>query len=97
MDVTEWEDTYKPTANTGDEYASWNGQLFDTYGKDEQAVIAVATQEPRRVWTLVDTDNGLTIMNGYHYVNRVGYFITEEPWHVGATIDVTVTDGDVFA
>ena len=96
MNVDTWEETYRPINNSGDEYASWNGQLFETYGNDEEAVVTVARQEPRRVWTLVDTGNTLSIVNGFHYVNRVGYFITEEPWEAGATIDVAVSDSDCF-
>lgn len=96
MNVDQWEDTYQPIQNTIDEYASWNGQMFDTYGNDENIVIGVATLEPRRVWTLVDTDNGYSIINGMHWVNRVGYFITEKQWDTGATIEVPVTNGDVF-
>ena len=95
--IDEWESEYQPVDNTGDEYASWNGQMFETYGDDHNTVLAVATREPRRVWTLVDTDNGQVIMNGYHQVNRIGYIVTEREWELGATINIEVTDGDVFA
>jgi hypothetical protein len=32
------------------------------------------------VWTLVDDDNIWYIIPGYHLVNRIGYFVTKEPW-----------------
>lgn len=41
-----------------------------------------------RVWTVVEGDDGLGIINGIHYVNRLGYDITEVPWVNG--IDVIV-------
>jgi hypothetical protein len=94
--IEQWETEYQPVNNTGDEYASWNGQMFETYGDDNEAVLSVATREPRRVWTLVDTDDGLVMTNGYLFVNRVGYFVTEREWELGATIEIPVTDGDVF-
>jgi hypothetical protein len=96
MNIDTWENEYRPVDNTRDEYASWDGQLFETYGKDEETVITVARQTPRRVWTLVDTDDGLVVTNGFHYVNRVGYFITEKEWENGATIDIAVSDSDAF-
>lgn len=94
--IEQWETEYQPVNNTGDEYASWNGQMFETYGDDNEAVLSVSTREPRRVWTLVDTDDGLVMTNGYLLVNRVGYFVTEKEWDLGATIEIPVTDGDVF-
>jgi hypothetical protein len=32
------------------------------------------------VWTYVDGDDGTYVTNGYHLVNRIGYFITEVPY-----------------
>jgi hypothetical protein len=96
MNVDKWEDKYRPISNTGGTYESWDGNLFETYGDDEETVITVARQTPRRVWTLVETHHGLVVTNGFHYVNRVGYFITEEEWENGATIDVPVTDDNIF-
>jgi hypothetical protein len=29
------------------------------------------------VWTYVDGDGGTYIVDGYHLVNRIGYFITQ--------------------
>lgn len=90
----QWEEQYKPTTNTLDSEASFNdgtgGLMFETFGKEHEAVISVATREPRRVWTLVDCDEGQVIINGYHQVNRVGYFVTENAWPSGTDIDVRV-------
>lgn len=52
---------------------------FETYGKDIEHVIKVADQNPKRVWTLVDGENDdLLLLNGFHYVNRIHYYITNE-------------------
>lgn len=53
--------------------------LFETYGHDLKTVQSVAKTEPRRVWTLVDGDDGSTVwLNGYWNVNRILYAITNE-------------------
>ena len=87
-EVEQWEATYSPVANTPDESESWGGLLFETYGDDLALVLSVARKEPRRVWTWVDGDGGSYIINGYHLVNRIGYFITEVEWSQGDDIQV---------
>jgi hypothetical protein len=80
-----WEAKYKPIKNPfakrptehEDEFIE---DKFETYGEELDYVRSVADTEPRRVWTLVDGDDGnLYIVDGYHLVNRVNYFITEKP------------------
>jgi hypothetical protein len=51
--------------------------MYETYGEE---VEWVNRMDPHYVWTYVDIDNGSVIVEGYHYVNRIGYFITEVPW-----------------
>ena len=36
-------------------------------------------QNPLRVWTMVDCDNGMCLIQGLHHVNRIYYIITVEP------------------
>jgi hypothetical protein len=53
---------------------------FETYGNDLEFVLSVCKTDPRKVWTLVDGDDGnLYIVDGYHLVNRINYFITKNP------------------
>jgi hypothetical protein len=41
----------------------------------------VKSQNSLHVWTLVDGDNGESvIVAGYRYVNRIHYIITIKPW-----------------
>ncbi|WP_347990065.1 hypothetical protein [Methylomonas sp. AM2-LC] len=60
------------TAN-GREY----GTLFNTYGAEHEHVKAIAANHNSKVWTLIEVDGKSFIESGYHYVNRLGYFITE--------------------
>lgn len=61
------------------------GTLFETYGEE---LAFILTQDPRTIWTLVDGDDGTPlILNGFHYVNRVGYFVSARP----APLDVMIS------
>lgn len=48
----------------------------DTTWEFEQA----KTQPIEHVWTIVDGDDDLYALAGFHVVNRVGYVVTEVPW-----------------
>ena len=69
-----WFDTFKPIKNkitNGEDYH------FETYGEEYDFV---KTANPNNVWTEVDGDSGTYIISGWHYVNRIHYYITENPW-----------------
>ncbi len=53
------------------------GQMFETYGPEYEFV---RSQAPDSIWTLIqgDTDSKLWVVAGFHFVNRLGYFITTE-------------------
>lgn len=62
------------------------GCLFETFG-DEFAFIR--RQDPLKVWTLIDGEDGDTyLVNGPHFVNRVGYLLSTVPVPKGVTIQV---------
>jgi len=74
-----WEALYKPVTN---EFVDDETQLFETYGEEYEFV----QKSPKEnIWTWVDGDDGTYIVAGWHYVNRIGYFVTEKAW----------TDGDL--
>ena len=53
---------------------------FETYVEELDFVLKIAYTEPKRIWTLVEGDDGnLYIASGYHLVNRLNYFITHNP------------------
>jgi hypothetical protein len=52
--------------------------MFEIYGDE---VEFVKSQDSNRIWTYSDGDNGGTyISDGYHVVNRIGYFVTTVPY-----------------
>ena len=99
MEVNEWIEQYRPVNNHLDEDASWQGEdgvgvMFETYGEELDYVLSVAKSDPKCVWTYVDGDDGSTlVINGYHLVNRIGYFVTEVP-AVDESVFVQVSEPD---
>lgn len=91
-------DKYRPIA-TGIVEGEPIRPMFAAYGKDLQTV---RSTDEGHVWTVIDVDlssgephpyigedgdNCWVIVTGYHYVNRLGYVITEVPWE-SAEIEV---------
>jgi hypothetical protein len=95
-EIIQWEEKYKPIPNHIDSGASWTtdgvGLMFETYGAEEEFV---RQQPDNNVWTWVDSDEGSVIITGMAFVNRIGYFVTSEPWtdHVEVQVD-TYEDSD---
>jgi hypothetical protein len=77
--------------------ASWTfgegrGCLFETFGDELEFV---HRQDLRSVWTLIDTDDVMCVISGYHLVNRVGYLLSSLPVPAGITIVVPLqSEGD---
>jgi hypothetical protein len=93
MDFDEWFDTYKPIPNNIDTNASFDGYMFETYGDE---VEFVKKANPAHIWTYGDGDDGGSyVWNAWHFVNRLGYFITEVPCPADTTIQIQVSEPDL--
>jgi len=89
MTFDEWCDIYKPIQNHIDPTSSFDGAMFETYGDE---VAFVKEQPEDRIWMYGDGDDGGSYLwNGWHFVNRIGYFITEVPCPADTTIQVKVS------
>ena len=89
MDFDEWCETYKPITNHIDTNASFDGAMFETYGDE---VEFVKSANPDCIWTYGDGDEGGSyVWNGWSFVNRIGYFITEVPCPADTTIQIQVS------
>jgi hypothetical protein len=89
-----FDDHYPLLANHLDPERGWatddgQGRLFETCGEE---LAFVQAQEPRCIWTLVDGDNHLSLLSGYHSVNRVGYLISLVPVAPGVSLEVLLPE-----
>jgi len=68
------------------------GCLFETFGAEFEFV---RRYDPRKVWTLVDGNDGdLYLTSGLHFANRVGFLITREPVPNNTLIEVHIPMSD---
>jgi hypothetical protein len=81
----EFRTVYQPIHNHLTEYApiDWGdgfGTMFETFGKELEFVRSQATGY---VWTYLSSDGYDCVVSGYHFVNRLGYFVTQVPVSAG--------------
>lgn len=69
-----WAETFKPITN---HLRKYEDNAFETYGEE---VEFVQKADNKYIWTEVQGDEGLYITAGYSFVNRLQYYITENPW-----------------
>ena len=80
----DFDDLYKPQQNHLDDNAAWSGTMYETFDEELDYVREIARSNIKRVWTLLEGDgDDMTIVAGLHFVNRMGYFITEKEWETG--------------
>ena len=88
MTYDEWFDTYRPITNPHADNG-FSQTLFETFGEELEQVRAA---DPACVWTWLEEDGVQWIGDGYHYVNRLGHFITEVPCPSDTCITVDLDD-----
>ena len=71
--------------NASFDWGNGYGTLFETYDEELEYV---KQQDSVRVWTLLSGDDGDFIASGFHFVNRLGYFITKHPVPEGVDVEV---------
>lgn len=62
-------------------------------GRDrrDRAAIKKALKE-RRLWTMVDTDEGVALLQGAHIVNYLFHVICKVPWKKGEKIEIEMDE-----
>jgi len=53
------------------------GCMFETFGEELEFV---RKQNPKKIWTLLEEDDLSWLSAGFHFVNRLGYFVTLQEW-----------------
>lgn len=86
---------YRPLPNELNDNASFDfgdgGCLYETYGAELEHI---KLQSKSFVWTIIEGENSLVIVNGVYRVNRLGYLITAEPWADDIHIEIELEKGD---
>lgn len=72
-------------------------RMFETYGPELKFVMDQVSKDASsgkgtHVWTVLDCDGHQIIASGYHLVNRMGYFITEEAFD-GDFMEIDMDEG----
>lgn len=95
----EFDRQYPLVTNHLNPHASWAfgdsgpGYLFETFGVELRFV---REQDPRRIWTLIDGDDGnLYVASGFHVVNRVGYLVSQFPVPQNVFVEVRLDSESV--
>jgi hypothetical protein len=89
----EFDTRYPLKPNHLNPHASWafgdaRGCLFETFGEE---LDFVRKQHPSTVWTLVDGEDGdLYVVDGCHFVNRLGYLVSTVARPEGLNIQVRI-------
>ena len=80
--------------NTIEKNACYEGFMFETYGKEREEVLAAFRENPAHIATLIscDDDGSIILAHGFHYVNRLGYFVAKKP--LAPFPDIIVAEGD---
>lgn len=86
-----WEQ-FKPIKNHIVATSCYDGHMFETYGQEYEFIKEQLKVNPLTVWTLLDSENSSFISEGWHYVNRLGYFVTEVP--AEANLQYLIEDAD---
>ena len=86
MTWQEFADTFKPIKRkiSEDNYV----YPYETYGEELEFV---RSQPAENIWTEIDGDSGVFIVNGYRLVNRIQYYVCEVPITTEAYSEVIVS------
>ena len=72
---------YKPVKNSLAPDSSFDGCLIETYGAEYELVRKQCKKDTTKLWTIIDGEGrDLYAVAGFHFVNRLGYIITERSW-----------------
>jgi len=81
MNITfnEFLETYTLVDNFYASDRPFEGKMFETFGKELDFVKSKINSN--QVWTIIDSDGEWYVLPGFHIVNRLGYFVTEQVYN----------------
>ena len=75
--INQFERAKQPDSVADEDVCCFNGCMFETYGEDLDYVWQAAQDNPKKVWTIIEGDEGMYYASGFHRVNRMGFLICE--------------------
>ena len=78
IEYEDWIEKFKPHMDENDE-------LIRYWSEKEKIVAAV---EANKIWTQLDVDGEVIIVSGWHYVNRMDYFICDNAHREGVDYEI---------
>ena len=79
--------------------SAYEGSMFETYGEELHYIKSLADSDKlsdrKRVWTIVEGDEDMILLSGFHTVNRLGYLLTTEPVQEQGQVAVTLYNGEL--
>ena len=84
---------YNPIKNPfyeNPEDCAFDGCMFETYGPELEFVVDTRTTNKNKlqIWTIIEVEDNMYYLSGYHFVNRFGYLLTPELVEEGTEIEV---------
>lgn len=84
----QFDEQFTLVENHIDNNASWGGAMFETFG-EELEYVKMKAEKGNNVWTIIEgDDDSIFIVNGVHFVNRIGYLITREEWEGETEVEI---------
>jgi hypothetical protein len=78
MTYDEFLEKYKPVNNHIRLDSPFDNKMFETY--DGELSFVKSNIKNGTVWTIVENNDDMWVIPGMFYINRIGYFVTEEPY-----------------
>ena len=78
MTYDEFLEKYKPVNNHLRLDSPFDNKMFETH--DSELSFVKSNIKNGNVWTILENNDEMWVIPGMFYVNRIGYFITEEPY-----------------
>ena len=87
----EWEEKFKPIKNHITKYPEPEAEYssFETYGAEVEYVQTKI--DDRLVWTFGDGDMCTYLSSGYHYINRISYYVCTVPYEEDTEYQIIVS------
>ena len=80
---------------TNPEDCPFSGCMYETYGQELDHIVSLLDniETAKTVWTIVedDTDDLIFYVSGFHIINRLGYFVTEERVEEETSVEIDVS------